>query len=198
MVSLLSRRLMGPRLPQRAAEEQKLPSLLALPILASDALSSVAYATEAALGVLVLAGSRALGLSLPITALIALLIVVVVFSYRQTIEAYPQGGGAYVVSRENLGSTVSLVAAASLLIDYVLTAAVSLMAGTQALTSLLPLLLPYEDPIALVLLVIVGWINLRGLRDSGQAFAWPTYGFVLMIALLAWKPHGLFVRKARS
>ena len=185
MFSLLSRRLIGPRLPQRAADEQKLSSVLALPILASDALSSVAYATEAALGVLVLAGSAALGLSLPITAVIALLIVVVVFSYRQTIEAYPQGGGAYVVSRENLGSTVSLVAAASLLIDYVLTAAVSLMAGTQALSSLLPALLPYEDPIAIALLVIVGWINLRGLRDSGQAFALPTYGFVLMIALLA-------------
>jgi amino acid transporter len=115
MLLNLSRRLMGPRLPQRAADDQKLSSVLALPILASDALSSVAYATEAALGVLVLAGSAALGLSLPITAVIALLIVVVVFSYRQTIEAYPQGGGAYVVSRENLGSTVSLVAAASLL-----------------------------------------------------------------------------------
>jgi len=181
----LQRRLFGAPIPQRSADEQKLSTLLALPILASDALSSVAYATEAALGVLVLAGSAALGLSLPITAVIALLIVVVVFSYRQTIEAYPQGGGAYVVSRENLGSTVSLVAAASLLIDYVLTAAVSLMAGTQALSSLLPVLLPYEDPIAIALLVIVGWINLRGLRDSGQAFALPTYGFVLMIALLA-------------
>ena len=122
-LALLQRRLFGAPIPQGAAEEQKLPGLLALPILASDALSSVAYATEAALGVLVLAGSAALGLSLPITAAIALLIVIVVFSYRQTIEAYPQGGGAYVVARENLGTTTSLVAAASLLIDYVPAAA---------------------------------------------------------------------------
>lgn len=185
MLSQLSQHLFGPPLPRRAAEAQKLPSLLALPILASDALSSVAYATEAALGVLVLAGSSALGLSLPLTVAIALLIVIVVFSYRQTIEAYPQGGGAYVVARENLGTTISLVAAASLLVDYVLTAAVSLMAGTQALSSLLPVLLPWEDPIAIALLVIVGWLNLRGVREAGRAFALPTYGFVLMIALLA-------------
>jgi amino acid transporter len=184
MFPLLQRRLFGPPIPQGAAEEQKLPGVLALPILSSDALSSVAYATEAALGVLVLAGSSALGLSLPITAAIAALIVIVVLSYRQTIEAYPQGGGAYVVARENLGTTASLVAAASLLIDYVLTAAVSLMAGTQALTSLLPGLLPYEDPIAITLLVIVGWLNLRGVREAGRTLALPTYGFVAMIALL--------------
>jgi len=167
------------------ADAETLPSVEALPILSSDALSSVAYATEAALGVLILAGSRALELSLPITGAIVLLIGIVVLSYRQTIEAYPQGGGSYVVARENLGTGPSLVAAAALLVDYTLTAAVSLMAGTQALSSLLPGLLPYETPIALLLLVLVGWANLRGVREAGRAFAIPTYAFVVMVALLA-------------
>jgi amino acid transporter len=181
----LSRRLFGQPLPRSAAQAARLPSFEALPILSSDALSSVAYATEAALGVLILAGSRALALSLPITAAIVLLIGVVVMSYRQTIQAYPQGGGAYVVARENLGTAASLVGAASLLIDYVLTAAVSLMAGSQALSSLLPALLPHETALSLGLLLLVGWINLRGSREAGRAFAIPTYSFVLMVALLA-------------
>lgn len=185
MSAELSRRLFGEPLPRSQAEAEKLPSFAALPILSSDALSSVAYATEAALGVLVLAGSGALRLSLPITAAIVVLIAIVVFSYRQTIEAYPQGGGAYVVGRENLGTWAALVAAASLLIDYVLTAAVSLMAGTQALTSLVPWLLPWDVVIALILLTVVGWANLRGLRESGRLFALPTYSFVLMVVVLA-------------
>jgi len=113
------------------------------------------------------------------------LVAIVVLSYRQTIEAYPQGGGSYVVARENLGTTASLVAAASLLIDYVLTAAVSLMAGTQALSSLLPQLLPHEVSFSLILLVLVGWANLRGVRDAGRLFAYPTYAFVVMVALMA-------------
>ena len=172
-------------MPRHAAESEKLSSFAALPILSSDALSSVAYATEAAMGVLILAGSRALELSLPITAAIVVLIAIVVFSYRQTIEAYPQGGGSYVVARENLGRMASLVAAASLLVDYILTAAVSLMAGTQALSSLLPSLLPYETVLALLLLALVGWINLRGLKEAGRSFAIPTYAFVVMVGLLA-------------
>ena len=110
---------------------------------------------------------------------------IVVLSYRQTIEAYPQGGGSYVVARENLGTTASLVAAASLLIDYVLTAAVSLMAGTQALSSLVPQLLPHEVSFSLILLVLVGWANLRGVKDAGRLFAYPTYAFVVMVALMA-------------
>ncbi|MEA5474372.1 APC family permease [Synechococcus sp. CCY9201] len=181
----LIRRLFGKPLPRSEAEAERLPSYEALPILSSDALSSVAYATEAALGVLILAGSRALELSLPITLAIIALIAVVVFSFRQTIEAYPQGGGSYVVARENLGTAASLVAAASLLVDYTLTAAVSLMAGTQALSSLLPGLLRHEVAFALLLLLLVGWANLRGVREAGQAFALPTYAFVLMVALLA-------------
>jgi amino acid transporter len=181
----LARRLLGAPLRRTEADAERLPSLEALPILSSDALSSVAYATEAALGVLILAGSQALQLSLPITAAIVLLIGIVVLSYRQTIEAYPQGGGSYVVARENLGTGPSLVAAAALLVDYTLTAAVSLMAGTQALTSLVPGLLPLETPIALLLLVLVGWANLRGVKEAGRAFAIPTYAFVVMVALLA-------------
>ena len=128
-----ARRLLGRPLPRRESDSQRLPSLIALPILSSDALSSVAYATEAALGVLLLAGSGALGLSLPITACIVGLIAIVVLSYRQAIEAYPEGGGSYVVARENLGAWAGLVAAAALLVDYTLTAAVSLMAAALPL-----------------------------------------------------------------
>jgi amino acid transporter len=178
-------RLLGMPLARRQADNEKLGSYAALPILSSDALSSVAYATEASLGVLILAGSRALELSLPITVAIVLLIAIVVLSYRQTITAYPQGGGSYVVARENLGTLPSLVAAASLLVDYILTAAVSLMAGTQALSSLFPAVLPYETILALLLLVVVTWVNLRGVREAGRAFAIPTYAFVVMLALLA-------------
>ena len=176
--------LIGRRLPQSSAAEERLPNLQALPILSSDALSSVAYATEAALGILILGGSAALQLSLPITLAIIALIAIVVLSYRQAIAAYPNGGGSYVVARDNLGRNVGLVAAAALLIDYTLTAAVSLMAGTQALSSLDPSLLAYEVPIALLLLVLVGWANLRGVKEAGRVFAVPTYAFVVMIVLL--------------
>ncbi|MEB3263832.1 MAG: APC family permease, partial [Synechococcus sp.] len=181
----LLRRLFGDPLPRSQAATERLPSYEALPILSSDALSSVAYATEAALGVLILAGSGALALSVPITVAIIVLIAIVVFSYRQTIEAYPQGGGSYVVARENLGTGASLVAAAALLVDYTLTAAVSLMAGTQALSSLVPALLRHEVAFALLLLLLVGWANLRGVKEAGKAFALPTYAFVVMVALLA-------------
>ena len=177
-------RLLGRPLPRSSARDERLPNLQALPILSSDALSSVAYATEAALGILILGGSAALSLSLPITLAIIGLIAIVVLSYRQAIAAYPEGGGSYVVARDNLGRNVGLVAAAALLIDYTLTAAVSLMAGTQALSSLDPSLLAFEVPIALLLLVLVGWANLRGLREAGRVFALPTYAFVVMILLL--------------
>ena len=177
-------RLLGRPLPRSSAKDERLPNVQALPILSSDALSSVAYATEAALGILILGGSAALRLSVPITLAIIGLISIVVLSYRQAIAAYPNGGGSYVVARDNLGRNVGLVAAAALLIDYTLTAAVSLMAGTQALSSLDPSLLAYEVPIALLLLVLVGWANLRGVKEAGRVFAVPTYAFVVMIVLL--------------
>ncbi|NBQ19394.1 MAG: APC family permease [Synechococcaceae bacterium WBA_3_309] len=184
MILRLLQTLVGKPLQRHQTEAATLPNFEALAILSSDALSSVAYGTEATLGVLVLAGSGALKLSIPITLAIIGLVAIVVLSYRQTIEAYPQGGGSYVVARENLGTTASLVAAASLLIDYVLTAAVSLMAGTQALSSLLPQLLPHEVSFSLILLVLVGWANLRGVKDAGRLFAYPTYAFVVMVALM--------------
>ncbi|NOL47655.1 amino acid permease family protein [Synechococcus sp. MIT S9220] len=177
-------RLLGRPLPRSSAKDERLPNLQALPILSSDALSSVAYATEAALGILILGGSAALRLSLPITVAIIALITIVVLSYRQAISAYPNGGGSYVVARDNLGRNVGLVAAAALLIDYTLTAAVSLMAGTQALSSLDPALLAYEVPIALFMLLLVGWANLRGVKEAGRVFSVPTYAFVVMIVLL--------------
>ena len=177
-------KLLGQPLSRYAAADQRLPNIQALPILASDALSSVAYATEAALGVLVLGGSAALGLSVPITLAIIVLIAIVVLSYRQAISAYPDGGGSYVVVRENLGRNVGLIAAAALLIDYTLTAAVSLMAGTQAISSLLPVLRQHEVSFALLLLALVGFANLRGLKEAGRVFAIPTYAFVVMVLLL--------------
>ena len=177
-------KLLGHPLLRNKADDERLPSVQALPILSSDALSSVAYATEAALGVLILGGSGALGLSVPITLAIIALVAIVVLSYRQAIEAYPKGGGSYVVARDNLGRNVGLIAAAALLIDYTLTAGVSLMAGTQALSSLVPSMLDHEVSLALLLLALIGWANLRGLKETGRLFSLPTYAFVVMVALL--------------
>jgi amino acid transporter len=184
LATSLIQRLFGPPIPRYAVATERLGNAQALAVLSSDALSSVAYATQEILTMLVLAGSAALGFSLPITLAIVLLIGVVVLSYRQTIRAYPQGGGSYTVAKENLGRPASLVAASALLIDYSLTAAVSLLAGTDALVSYAPALQPWKVPIALVLLLAVGWANLRGVRESGQLFAIPTFGFVAMVALL--------------
>ena len=180
----LSERLLGQPLPTSASQDERLPNSQAMAVLSSDALSSVAYATDQTLAVLVLAGSAALVWSLPITLAVVALVAVVVLSYRQTLHAYPEGGGCYIVARANLGGTTSLVGASALLIDYSLTAAVSLMAGTQALTSYLPALLPWQVPIALVLLVLVGWVNLRGMSESGRLFSLPVYAFIAMVALL--------------
>ena len=148
---------------------------------ASDPLSSVAYATEEILLVLVLAGTAALSYSLPIGLGIAALILIVVTSYRQTIRAYPKGGGAYIVTKENLGTLPSLVAAGALLIDYVLTVAVSVAAGIAAVTSALPALIPYRTSLCVATVVGVAVANLRGVRESGRLFATPTYLFVASI-----------------
>ena len=180
----ISLSLVGSPLPTSAAHQECLPNGQAMAVLSSDALSSVAYATDQTLAVLILAGSAALSWSLPITLAVIALVAIVVLSYQQTLHAYPEGGGCYIVARANLGITTGLVGAAALLIDYSLTAAVSLMAGTQALTSYLPALLPWQVPIALVLLVFVGWINLRGMSESGRLFSLPVYAFIAMVALL--------------
>jgi amino acid transporter len=165
-------------------EETLLPKFLALPIFASDPLSSVAYATESALVVLLAVSATAAHLVLPISLAIGLLLAIVVVSYMQTVLAYETSGGAYVVARENLGTLPSLVGAAALLTDYVLTVAVSISAGIFAITSFVPSLASHKVGLSLACLVLIVLANLRGVRESGLLFAAPTYLFVTSIALL--------------
>ncbi len=180
---VLKRLLVGRALASHKQEHQLLPKLLALPVFSSDPLSSVAYATEEMMLVLVTAGAGALALKLPLALGIALLLAIVVTSYRQTVRAYPQGGGSYIVARENLGTVPGLIAAAAILTDYVLTVAVSVTAGTIAITSAFPSLSGTRVPIATGLVGFVTLVNLRGVRESGMIFAVPTYGFVALILL---------------
>ena len=175
------RTLVGRRMPMGSLEDELLPRWIALPIFASDPLSSVAYATEAALVVLMATSVASRELIIPISAIIALLLIVVVLSYRQTIFAYPNGGGSYVVAKENLGQLAGLVAAASLLIDYVLTAAVSIASGVLAVTSAVPELSSHAVELSLAVLVVLVLVNLRGVRESGFVFALPTYGFIIAV-----------------
>ena len=165
-------------------EETLLSKFLALPIFASDPLSSVAYATEAAMVVLVGVSLAALHWVLPLSVAIALLLVIVALSYRQTVRAYETSGGAYIVAKDNLGTVPSLVAAAALLTDYVLTVAVSIAAGIVAITSAAPSLYPYRVELSLACVVLLTVANLRGVRESGALFAIPTYGFVLSLYAL--------------
>src|SRR5207244_7115013 len=162
-------------------EETLLPKTLALPIFASDPLSSVAYATESALVVLIAASATAAHLVFPISIAIAALLAIVVLSYRQTVRAYETSGGAYIVARENLGMLPSLTAAAALLTDYVLTVAVSISAGIFAITSFAPSLVNHKVALSLGCLVLIVLANLRGVRESGLLFALPTYAFVTAI-----------------
>ena len=165
-------------------EHTLLPKLIALPVFSSDALSSVAYATQEIVLVLGLAGAAALHLVTPISFGVALLLAMVVVSYRQTVRAYPNGGGAYIVARENLGTLPGLLAASSLLIDYVLTVSVSVVAGVDAITSAAPSLDPAKVEIAGLFVLFVALANLRGIKESGTFFAIPTYGFILSIFAL--------------
>lgn len=164
--------------------QERIRKLIGLPVLSSDALSSVAYGPEAILSVLVLAGSGALGLSLPIAAAIVFLMLAVGVSYRQTIRAYPHGGGSYIVASENLGATAGLLAAAGLMIDCVLTVAVSIAAGIAALTSAIPSLGADVVPIGVGVIVLLLAGNLRGVRQAGALFAAPTYLFIIAVFLL--------------
>jgi amino acid transporter len=182
----LKRAIVGRPMASDELEETLLPKTLALPIFASDPLSSVAYATESALVVLIAASAAAAYLVFPISIAIAVLLTIVVASYRQTVRAYETSGGAYVVSKENLGTLPSLVGAAALLIDYVLTVAVSIAAGIFAVTSLAPSLEAHKVGLSLACLAVIVLVNLRGVRESGLAFALPTYAFVAaMFALVA-------------
>ena len=145
----LKRLLLGRALASHKAEHQLLPKILALPVFSSDPLSSTAYATEEMMLVLVTAGAAALTLMIPVGLAIAALLLIVVTSYRQTVRAYPHGGGSYIVAKENLGTIPGLTAAAAILIDYALTVAVSITAGTVAITSVSPeTLVPWRVPIA--------------------------------------------------
>lgn len=185
------RLVVGRPIPSHLAHHERLSRVTGLAVLSSDPLSSVAYATEEILRVLVLVGAGTLGLASPIAVTIAAILAVVVFSYRQTIHAYPSGGGAYIVSKENLGELPALVAASSLLIDYVLTVAVSIAAGVAAITSAFPQwhVNRVELTLAFVAALMLG--NLRGIRESGRIFAAPTYFFVVTILTLvvvgAWR-----------
>ena len=186
MFADVRRFLIGAPLPSAQMVHERLNKIQALAVFSSDALSSVAYATEEILLVLVLAGSAALGLSLPIALAIVGLLVIVVFSYYQTIHGYPSGGGAYIVAHENLGEGPGLVAAAALLTDYVLTVAVSISAGIAATTSAFPALLPWRIELCLIAIALIAWANMRGVRESGTLFSVPTYGFlVLFLSLIA-------------
>jgi amino acid transporter len=166
--------------------EQRVGVLAGIPMLGLDALGSAAYGPEAALTLLIPLGAAGVGYIGPITALITALLLVVYFSYRQTIGAYPRGGGSYTVAKENLGTSAGLLAAAALMLDYVLTVAVGISAGVGALISAVPALQPYTLSLGLAILALITAVNLRGARESGLAFILPTYLFIgSLLAVLA-------------
>lgn len=177
----LRRALVGAPIPSREAHHEKLSPTVGLAVFSSDALSSVAYATEAVLSILVLMSAQALGIQVWISLAVVGLIAVISYSYRSTIKAYPMGGGSYIVASDNLGEGPGVVAGAALLIDYVLTVAVSISAGVAALSSAFPVLHPYLVHLGILFTMMVAWANLRGMRESGVLFAFPTYGFVIAI-----------------
>jgi amino acid transporter len=192
LASTLKRLLIGRPLATAEADRQRISRRIGLAVFSSDAISSTAYATQEILLVLVPVGGMALaaqsestfGYLTPIAVLVTVLLAIVANSYRQTIHAYPGGGGAYVVSRENLGEIPSLVAGGSLLVDYVLTVAVSVAAGTQAIYSAVPELAPHRVPICLGFVALLTLANLRGVRESGRLFAAPTYLYIVMLGVL--------------
>jgi amino acid transporter len=180
----LKRLLVGKPIPSHLAHHERLSRVTGLAVLSSDALSSVAYATDFIIATLIAAGTVALGYALPIAFVIAALLAIVAFSYRQTIHAYPTGGGAYRVAKENIAENAGLTAAASLLVDYTLTVSVSISAGVLAITSAFPSLDEYRVPLCLMFLALLTVGNLRGIKESGRIFAIPTYFFVVCIFIL--------------
>lgn len=181
---ILKRWLVGLPLKTKEAAHERLSKRLALAVFSSDALSSVAYATEEILLVLTLAGAAMVGYSIPLSLSIIGLLIILTMSYRQIIFEYPEGGGAYIVGKSNLGEWPGLVAAAALMIDYVLTVAVSVAAGMAALTSAVPALLPHREALCVAAILLVTVVNLRGVRESGQIFAVPTYIFIATITAM--------------
>jgi len=188
MASLLKRLVVGRPIASAEEHHTRIPKIVALAVFASDAVSSTAYATEEILQVLVpVAAEEALEYLIPISIIVMGLLVVVSFSYRQTIFAYPSGGGSYVVSKDNIGEKPALIAGASLLVDYVLTVAVSISAGVAAITSAVEDLRPYRVEICLAFIAVLMLANLRGLRESGRVFAVPTYVYIFALgALIVW------------
>ncbi|MCC7208040.1 MAG: APC family permease [Anaerolineae bacterium] len=180
----LWRRMIGQPLATKDLPHQAVSRVVGLAVFASDALSSTAYAPEEVLVILAFAGSAYFGLSIPIALAISGLIVIVTLSYRQTIHAYPNGGGAYIVARDNLGELPAQVAGAALLTDYILTVAVSISSGVAQIVSAIPDLRPYRVEIALIVIIVMTIINLRGVKESGRVFAVPTYFFLAMAFLV--------------
>ena len=184
------------------AERERLTALGGLAALSLDALSSVAYGPEAILVVLVAAGASALKYSLPITGAIVILLAALVISYRQVIEAFPNGGGAYAVSKRHLGTMPSLVAAASLIVDYVLNAAVGVSAGVEALTAAFPALYGARVWLCLLVLALITGVNMWGVAESARVFMVPTIAFivaiflVIVVGLLRAAPRGAAVAHA--
>jgi amino acid transporter len=176
--------LFGRPLPSDRIEHERLNKKTALAVLSSDAISSVAYATEQILLVLAVLGTAALSQVVPISAVIVGLLLLVALSYRQTIFAYPGGGGSYTVAKENLGVMPGLIAAAALLTDYILTVAVSISGGIAAITSAYPVLTPHRVLLGAAAIVVLMLVNLRGVRESGIAFSVPTYVFIALMLLL--------------
>jgi amino acid transporter len=197
---VLKRFLVGKPLETLHLESERLSKVTGLAVLSSDALSSSAYATEQMLIVLMLAGTFGAAYSLRVGAFILLLLAIVVVSYRQTVHAYPGGGGAYFVAKENLGTNFGLVAAAALLVDYVLTVTVSVAAGVDAITSAFPPLTPHRVGLGIAAILVVALGNLRGVRESGALFSVPTYFFIVMFGAMLvvsvvhplgyWRPPG--------
>jgi len=174
--------LLGRRLATLEEEHQHIGPAAGIPVLGLDALSSAAYGPEAALTLLIPLGAAGLGAALPILAIICAILAIVYVSYRQTIAAYPNGGGSYTVAKENLGPHLGLIAGAALAVDYILNVAVGISAGVGALVSAFPALLPHTLTLCLAILVLITLVNLRGLKESGLAFMLPTYAFVGTLA----------------
>jgi amino acid transporter len=176
--------LLGRPLPTARLVHERLRKLVALAVFSSDAISSTAYGTEQIMLILVTAGAVATGLALPIALAIGGLLAILILSYRQTITAYPSAGGAYIVTRDNFGPGLAQVAGSALLIDYVLTVAVSVTSGVAALTTAFEPLQRFVLPLSLLAIVLIAWANLAGVRESGRIFAVPTYLFVVSCALM--------------
>src|SRR5437868_5143721 len=177
-------RLLGRRLASYEEDEQRIGPAAGIPMLGLDALSSSAYGPEAALTLLLPLGALGVLYIVPISGVIIGVLLIVYFSYRQTIAAYPAGGGSYTVAKENLGTSAGLLAAAALMLDYMLNVAVGISAGVGALVSALPRLQPYILPLCLAILLLIALVNLRGVRESGLTFLLPTYLFVACLMMV--------------